>query len=364
MDRNKKTPGVAAIVLAAGSSRRMGTPKQLLELKGKTLLEHTLANVRAARIGDIVLVLGANAEKIQACVATEDLKVVVNAGHEQGMGTSLRTGLAAVKPEMEAALIVLADQPFIQPSTLRAIVESRQRTGAKITVPLYKGFRGNPVLLDRSVFPELMGLSGDVGCRAIFGSHVEGIHKLAVDDVGVLIDIDSPEDLKRGDVFSKTELPDVEKRREREGAELLIVGNDELAVALAKLAKVLRYSVTFVDPLLGLEDQPEADAVLHSLDFSLLPRRERCVVVASRGRCDEEALAESLRTGASYIGLVANKKRSAEVVAALRYQGFPEEQLKQIHAPAGIEIGAASPEEIALSIAAEMVKITSSRIGG
>jgi xanthine dehydrogenase accessory factor len=77
---------------------------------------------------------------------------------------------------------------------------------------------------------------------------------------------------------------------------------------------------------------------------------------ASRGRCDEEALAEALRSGAGYIGLLANTKRSAEVLAALRHQGFSEEQLKQIHAPAGIEIGAKSPEEIALSIMAEIVR--------
>ncbi len=369
MDTNKKTAGVAAIVLAAGSSRRMGSPKQLLGLKGKTLLEHTLANVREAEVEEVVLVLGASADEIRSRVASDDLKIVVNAGHEQGMGTSLRTGLAALGHEIEAALVVLADQPFVRPSTMRAIVESRQRTGAQITIPLYNGFRGNPVLLDRSVFPELMGLSGDLGCRAIFGTHVEGIHKLPVNDLGVLIDIDSPEDLQHLRLLGPQDqagaaavrLPDLERRPREPGEsnrdrELVIVGDDEVAVALAELAHLLRIEVTAVDPLLGLDDFPDADAVLHKLDFSLLGSKKRAVVVASRGRCDEEALAEALRSEASYIGLLANKKRSAEVLAALRHQGFSEEQLKQIHAPAGIEIGAESPEEIALSIAAEMVR--------
>ena len=379
MDTNKKAAAapVAAIVLAAGSSRRMGQPKQLLMLNGKTLLEHTLGNVREAGIGEIVLVLGANAEEIGSRILTDGLKVVVNAGHEAGMGTSLRTGLAAVSPEMEAALIVLADQPFVRPRTLRAIVESRRSTGAQITIPLYNGFRGNPVLLDRSVFPEVMSLSGDVGCRAIFGTHVEGIHKLPVDDMGVLIDIDSPEDLQHLRLLAPEDevdaavvsLPDLERRpqepteRNRD-RELVIIGNDEVAVALAELARVLGMQVTVVDPLLGLEDFYYADAVLHKLNFSLLGSKEKCVLVASRGRCDEEALAEALRTDARYIGLLANKKRSAEVLTALKYQGFSEGQLKQIHAPAGIEIGAKSPEEIALSIAAEMVKVTSSRTDG
>jgi molybdenum cofactor cytidylyltransferase len=379
MDTNKKAAAapVAAIVLAAGSSRRMGQPKQVLMFNGKTLLEHTLGNVREAGIGEIVLVLGANAEEIGSRILTDGLKVVVNAGHEAGMGTSLRTGLAAVSPEMEAALIVLADQPFVRPRTLRAIVESRRSTGAQITIPLYNGFRGNPVLLDRSVFPEVMSLSGDVGCRAIFGTHVEGIHKLPVDDMGVLIDIDSPEDLQHLRLLAPEDevdaavvsLPDLERRpqepteRNRD-RELVIIGNDEVAVALAELARVLGMQVTVVDPLLGLEDFYYADAVLHKLNFSLLGSKEKCVLVASRGRCDEEALAEALRTDARYIGLLANKKRSAEVLTALKYQGFSEGQLKQIHAPAGIEIGAKSPEEIALSIAAEMVKVTSSRTDG
>ncbi|HEX2329557.1 MAG TPA: NTP transferase domain-containing protein [Candidatus Angelobacter sp.] len=380
MDTNKKAAAapVAAIVLAAGSSRRMGQPKQLLMLNGKTLLEHTLGNVREAGIGEIVLVLGANAEEIGSRILTDGLKVVVNAGHEAGMGTSLRTGLAAVSPEMEAALIVLADQPFVRPRTLRAIVESRRRTGAQITIPLYNGFRGNPVLLGRSVFPEVMGLSGDVGCRAIFGTHVEGIHKLPVNDIGVLIDIDAPDDVRHLRLLAPeddadaaaVQLPEleIEPREPGENAEshreLVIIGNDEVAVALAELARVLGMQVTVVDPLLGLEDFYYADAVLHKLNFSLLGSKEKCVLVASRGRCDEEALAEALRTDARYIGLLANKKRSAEVLTALKYQGFSEGQLKQIHAPAGIEIGAKSPEEIALSIAAEMVKVTSSRTDG
>jgi xanthine/CO dehydrogenase XdhC/CoxF family maturation factor len=222
-----------------------------------------------------------------------------------------------------------------------------------------------------------MSLSGDVGCRAIFGTHVEGIHKLPVDDMGVLIDIDSPEDLQHLRLLAPEDevdaavvsLPDLERRpqepteRNRD-RELVIIGNDEVAVALAELARVLGMQVTVVDPLLGLEDFYYADAVLHKLNFSLLGSKEKCVLVASRGRCDEEALAEALRTDARYIGLLANKKRSAEVLTALKYQGFSEGQLKQIHAPAGIEIGAKSPEEIALSIAAEMVKVTSSRTDG
>jgi GTP:adenosylcobinamide-phosphate guanylyltransferase len=225
-------------------------------------------------------------------VTGDDLNIVINAGYEQGMGTSLRTGLGALSPEAQAALIVSADQPFVRPSTLRAIVESGRSTGAQITIPLYNGFRGNPVLLDRSVFPELMGLSGDVGCRAIFGTHVEGIHKLPVNDIGVLIDIDSPEDVRHLRLLAPEDEADAAAVRlqelEREpwepqedaesDRELVIVGNDEVAEALAELAHVLRMHVTAVDPLLGLEDFYYANAVLHKLDFSLLGSKEKCFV--------------------------------------------------------------------------------------
>jgi xanthine/CO dehydrogenase XdhC/CoxF family maturation factor len=206
-----------------------------------------------------------------------------------------------------------------------------------------------------------MGLSGDVGCRAIFGSHTQGIHKIEVDDPGILLDIDSVEDFERlnrpGWAAELASLADLESK---EGipparAELMIVGRDAVARALAKLARVLQFTVTPVDPLLPLHDLPEADRVLHVLDFSRLPAAERYVVVASRGQCDEEAVEQALRGSAAYIALLANKKRAQEVMSSLRSQGISEDKLNRVRAPAGLEIGAESPEEIALSILAEIV---------
>ena len=188
---------VGAVILAAGQSSRMGEPKQLLRLGGKTLLARTLENVRASKVNDIVLVLGFAAGKIAQQVAVEGVKVVLNEAYQQGMGVSLRVGLSALDPLTDAALIVLADQPFVRPETLDQIIDQFQHSGAQIAVPMYQGFRGNPVLLDRSVFHEVMALSGDVGCRAIFGNHVEGILKVNVDDIGVLLDIDNKEDLAK-----------------------------------------------------------------------------------------------------------------------------------------------------------------------
>jgi molybdenum cofactor cytidylyltransferase len=178
----------------------MGEAKQLLRMGEQTMLERTLGNVRDSGVDEIVLVLGFSAEIIrqQLPVALLDgLKIVINHDYAHGMASSLREGLSAVSPQMGAALIVLADQPFVRPETLDRIIEGYRDAGAEIVIPLYQGSRGNPVLLNRSIFPEVMALEGDTGCRAIFGSHADGIVELSVDDAGILLDIDSKDDYER-----------------------------------------------------------------------------------------------------------------------------------------------------------------------
>ena len=174
----------------------MGTAKQLLRLGDRPLLEHVLDNVRASSVAEIVLVLGFEAEAIQREIKLHDARLIVNSQYRQGMGTSLKSGLAALDPEAEGALVDLADQPLLRPGTLDRLIAEHQAGKAQIVIPTYRGFRGNPVLLDRSIFPELMGLDGDIGCRAVFGDHIDGIVKLPVDDVGILLDVDEHSDLE------------------------------------------------------------------------------------------------------------------------------------------------------------------------
>jgi molybdenum cofactor cytidylyltransferase len=113
------------------------------------------------------------------------------------MASSLRAGLSALDPQVSAALIVLADQPFVRPQTLNQLAQQHRRSKAQIVIPSYQGIRGNPVLLDRSVFSEVMALEGDTGCRAIFSSHTEHTLKVEVEDEGILLDIDNQEDYQR-----------------------------------------------------------------------------------------------------------------------------------------------------------------------
>ena len=343
----------------------MGTPKQLLRIGDKTILERTLKNVRASNASEVVRVMGHAAAEVQKTIATQGCKVVVNPDYQQGMGTSLRSGLAAVSTA--AALIVLADQPWVSSETFNRLIACHQERRPQIIIPTHRGFRGNPVLLDRSVFAEVQALGGDVGCRAIFGDHTEGILKLPIDDPGILQDIDSRDDFETmsatatRDSSGRANEPGIPVLENREGIasglpELVLVGRDAVVHALAKLGRLLNFTVSIVDPFMRLAELPEADRALHALDFSLLPASaERYAVVASRGQFDEEAVAQALQVGCLYIALLANKKRAQEVMRSLGAQSIPAEKLAVVRAPAGLEIGAESPEEIALSIMAEIV---------
>jgi molybdenum cofactor cytidylyltransferase len=199
-DTQKPKGRVSAVILAAGTSTRMGRAKQLLPLGGTTVLAQTIENVCSAGLDEIILVLGASAEAIrrqlpQSLIAC--LKVVVNHAYGQGMASSLCEGLSRVDPRSDAALIILGDQPFIQPQTLHRIMDGYRGARAQIVIPSYQGNRGNPVLLDRSVFSEVMALEGDTGCRAIFPNHLSAILKVEVEDPGILLDIDSQDDYER-----------------------------------------------------------------------------------------------------------------------------------------------------------------------
>jgi xanthine/CO dehydrogenase XdhC/CoxF family maturation factor len=231
---------------------------------------------------------------------------------------------------------------------------------------MYRAFRGNPVLVDRSVFPELAGLQGDVGCRAIFGDHTENILKVEVNDPGILLDVDSPEDyrkLREGALRERPELEIAPGSQPRENQqELIVVGRDRFAHTLAGMARLLNFTVTVVDPLLAPEEFPEAHRILHFLDFRKLPAADkRHVVVASRGQFDEEAVEQALEADAEYVALVANRRRGEEIKRALIHRGLGQGKLSRLRAPAGLEIGAEGPDEIALSVMAELVAAMHSR---
>src|SRR5258708_6271999 len=136
----------------------MRVDMQLLPLGGTTLLENVLDNVGKAQVDEIVQVLGFSADAIRQQIPLHNVKIVVNDAYREGMGTSLRAGITQVSPTADAALVMLGDQPFVKPETIDQLIRVYGEQKPQIVIPVYQGFRGNPVLLDRSGFPELLGL--------------------------------------------------------------------------------------------------------------------------------------------------------------------------------------------------------------
>lgn len=183
---------ISAVILAAGGAERMGQPKQLLLVGGAPMLLRVFGAVVDAGIADIVVVLGASAPLVAPLLSGKAATLVINGIWREGIASSIRVGLAHIAPRSEAVLFVPADLPRLSAQSIRSVIERFQAGGADIVIPTCGGQRGNPVLFARSLFGELRSLHGDVGGRALFGSHAQDIALVEVGDRGVLLDVDTP----------------------------------------------------------------------------------------------------------------------------------------------------------------------------
>jgi molybdenum cofactor cytidylyltransferase len=197
-------PVIAAVVLAAGASRRMGRAKLALPAAGGTLLSRSVAPLLepGSGVDRVVVVLGANAEAIARAAALPDdarLIVVVNEAWGEGMASSLRRGLDECR-DAHAVLIVLADQPGSSAARVRAVIDALPE-GGRLVVPVRAGVPAHPVLFARALFPELAALAGDVGAREVVRRHWEEAVRL---EMPPLADVDTEEDYER---FVQGEMP-------------------------------------------------------------------------------------------------------------------------------------------------------------
>jgi molybdenum cofactor cytidylyltransferase len=181
---------IAGLVLAAGAGTRFGSPKQLAELDGVPLLEHSLRAMAAAPVARVVVVLGASADEIAAGVDFQGAEPVVCARWAEGQSASLACGLAELA-ECEAVVVTLGDQPRMAPEAIRRVIAAR--SGAPATRATYGGQPGHPVVLERALFEPLRDISGDVGARNLLRS--AQVLDVPCDDVGGGQDVDTRAEL-------------------------------------------------------------------------------------------------------------------------------------------------------------------------
>jgi molybdenum cofactor cytidylyltransferase len=164
---------VGVVILAAGSSRRLGRPKQLLPLDGAPLLQHVIDAADAADVGEIVVVLGHLADDIAANLALPPVaRAIVNPDHSTGQASSLRAGIGALHARRDRAVVLLGDQPHVSSAAIRAVADAAD----PIARAAYCGTPGHPVAFRRSVWPELLAIEGDQGARAVLVTYADQTH--------------------------------------------------------------------------------------------------------------------------------------------------------------------------------------------
>jgi molybdenum cofactor cytidylyltransferase len=188
---------VAALVLAAGRSTRMGGPNKLLaELAGKPLVRIAVEEALASRANPVIVVTGHERERVEQALTGLSVRLVHNPDFAGGLSTSLKAGLAAVPEDADGAIVCLGDMPQVDAALIdRLIAAFDPSRGALIVVPTVDGKRGNPVLWSRRFFPELTALEGDVGARHLIGTYTEALVEVPVSDRAAFTDVDTPEAL-------------------------------------------------------------------------------------------------------------------------------------------------------------------------
>jgi CTP:molybdopterin cytidylyltransferase MocA len=193
---------IAAIVLAAGRSRRMGAFKPLLPFGDQTVIESCISNLRAADVKDIIVVVGHRAEDIREKLKALEVKFALNSDPDSEMSASIARGVEEVDTASQALVVALVDHPAVPPETIKVLVDE-WRLGARLVQPEYEGRGGHPVLIDLAYRNELMALDPESGLRALFAAHRDEVRRVPVDSPYVARDMDTWEDYQRlhQDVF-------------------------------------------------------------------------------------------------------------------------------------------------------------------
>ncbi len=193
----EKGRAIAGVVLAAGRSSRMGGPNKLLaEIGGKPLVRIVVDAVMASRARPVVVVTGHQRDKVEAALAGLPVKFVHNPHFADGLGTSLKAGIAALPAQSDGAIVCLGDMPQVDAALIDRLIGAFDPDhGALVVLPTIDGKRGNPVVWSRRFFPDLMAVEGDVGARYLIGRYTEAVAEVPLTGTAALTDVDTPEAL-------------------------------------------------------------------------------------------------------------------------------------------------------------------------
>ena len=202
-------PMIAAIVLAAGESRRMGQLKLAMPLAGTPVLCHVVNALMAAPVAEIVVVVGHCAEDVRTLLRDAPVRIVENPRYHEGMLSSVRAGLNGLSAKPEAVVVALGDQPAIQSAWVKALIESFRKAAGGIHVPAIArgssdgriaangpqaGRRGHPLLFSSEYVPDVLTRFDDAGLRGLLDAYPDAVYEVLIDDAGILEDLDTPED--------------------------------------------------------------------------------------------------------------------------------------------------------------------------
>ena len=189
---------VAALILAAGGSQRMGQPKQLLQVEGQSLIRRAVAAAAAAHCAPVVVVVGSRGDDVLAELAGSGAQIVWNAGWERGIGSSIRAGIAhltALFDQLSAVMIMLCDQPLVDASVLGRLLAAHASAGRQVTAAEFNRTLGPPVIVDSALFPALLALPDDRGAKALWMEQPEIVQRVPCPEAA--IDVDTPEEFER-----------------------------------------------------------------------------------------------------------------------------------------------------------------------
>ena len=188
---------IAAILLAAGLSERMGAVNKLaLKIDGVALLRHSVQVLLASRIQELVVVLGHQADKIRSLVCDLPIRIVVNPDYRKGQMTSVYAGLEVLSGGFDGIMIGLADQPRLEPGDIDALITAfSERVSGSIVVPTFQGSRGNPIILDYLHREEILLHNQNLGCRRLIEKNPDHVVSFEMPNDHVIVDLDTPKDL-------------------------------------------------------------------------------------------------------------------------------------------------------------------------